>query len=297
MTYRFFTLFIALVMTLSLSAKDETEKNVHGIHTITIADTDDVTLAQALQQSITAARVEAMRTAFHEVISSDVITYDENINGQETSAYWENSLARINAEWISDTREPAISVDYADHKLTFTAEVWGIARRITHNLATLDLHIYNRGPEGAPRRIETLDFDHDDAISVDFSTPATGYLAIYIIDQKSNVVSCILPAADTGEGSQKVVGGRQYSFFEPAKMPMPFTMQTPYALELDQLVVIYSPNPFVKCPDIATASSRIGRCSSETFNRWLSKCRSTDKDMSVETRTITIRNSNPTAAQ
>lgn len=294
MMRRFFTILVAFVMALSISAKNEKEKEVHGVYTITIADTDNLTLAQALQQCVTAAKIEAMRTAFHEVISSDVVTYDESVNGQESSAYWENTLARINAEWLSDTREPAISVDYADHKLTFTAEVWGTARSVTHNRATLDLHICNRGPKDAPCRVETLDFNHDDAISIDFSTPATGYLAIYIIDQKNDEVSCLLPTADNGEGSQKVIGGKRYTFFEPSSMPMPFVMQTPYALELDQLVVIYSPNSFVKCPDMAATSSRIGRCSSEAFNRWLSNCRSTDKDMTVEMRTITIRNSSPT---
>lgn len=289
MTQRIITIFLAITLALSLYAKDEKERDVHGAYTITIADTDDVTLAQALQQCVIAARVEAMRDAFHEAISSDVLTYDENVNGQETSAYWESTLARINADWIADTREPAITVAYDDHKLTFTAEVWGKARRVTHNRAQLDLHVYNQGLQRDSRKVETLEFAHGEIISIDFATPASGYLAVYIIDQKNDEVSCLIPVANTGEGSKKVVGGQKYAFFDHPKV-----MKTPYPLELDQLVVIYSPNPFVKCPDVVAASSPISRCSADAFNRWLAASRTTDKDMTVETRTITIRNSNPT---
>jgi hypothetical protein len=65
-------------------------------------------------------------------------------------------------------------------------------------------------------------------------------------------------------------------------------MKTKRRLEDNQLVIIYSPNPFTKCNDITGDKLHPNSLSTHDFQKWLLKCQREDRDMVVNKKWIKI---------
>ena len=107
-------------------------EEVNGKYTYTIGDNDHITLREAKHKCIELAKAEAIKKVFGEIVTSDVIDSNAETNGEATSSFfWENTVAMAKGDWLMNTKEPEIEVEYDDGKLTFKAEVWGKVREIT----------------------------------------------------------------------------------------------------------------------------------------------------------------------
>jgi hypothetical protein len=125
-------LVVALIAFPSMVCAQRTEE-VNGKYTYTIGDNDHITLREAKHKCIELAKAEAIKKVFGEIVTSDVIDSNAETNGEATSSFfWENTVAMAKGDWIMDTQEPKIEVEYDDGKLTFKAEVWGRCARLFH---------------------------------------------------------------------------------------------------------------------------------------------------------------------
>ena len=284
-------LFLSLCIMIPFVAVAQRTVTVNGTYTYIVGDNDDISLREAKVKCIELAKAEAIKAEFGEMITSDVIDTNLETNGEATSSFfWENTVAMAKGDWLGDTKSPELDIEYKDGKLVFKAEVWGKVREIVQ--AKTDLK-WNIMKEILGQISETTSFVSGERIFVRFRSPSDGYVAVYLI-VGDDETSCLLPYRKDPSGMFKVRNGKEYIFFDKDEDPRAsfYKLSTLHEKEANQLVVIYSPNPFAKCTDITGDARHPNSLSTHDFQKWLLKCQRADRDMVVAKKWVTIRKNN-----
>lgn len=281
----FILVLLSLSSTITLAQK---VVDVHGSYFYEISDNDNITLREAKLKCLELAKADAIKAEFGELITSDVIDTNAETNGETTTSFfWENTVAMAKGDWLGDTKEPQINIEYKDNKLIFTAEVWGRAREILQSKADLKWKILK---EEDGTKVETNRFRDGERVFLSFRSPADGYLAVYLI-QADDDTSCLLPYRSDATGRFQIKRGTNYILFDRETDPTAsyYKLSTQRAMEDNQLVIIYSPNPFTKCNDVSNDPKRPNSLNTHDFQKWLLKCQRADSDMIVNKKWLKIR--------
>jgi len=283
---------IICMLLLPLDVKAQKPVALSGSNTYTVTDEMDISLSEAKRRSIELAKAAAIRRKFGEIVTSDVIETNVEANGQTTnSQYWENTVAMAKGEWLNDTKPPLVDIVYVNGKLLITAEVHGLAREIIQ--AKTDLKWEIQKDDGTQRKT-TSQFTNGERFYINFRSPADGYVAVYLMVGDDETV-CLLPYPKDTDGRHPIKGNRDYVFFDKDTDPSAphYTLTTKRQQEINQIVIIYSPNSFMKCNDITGDAKHPNSLSTHDFQKWLLKCQRVDKDMVVDKKWINIKqNSN-----
>ena len=292
-------LWLALFLSASIASLAQKTVDVHGKATYVVGEHDNITLGEAKLRCIEWAKTDAIEQAFGKRISSNIV--DTNISSTgtegtvESSYFWMSTEAMSLADWLGDTRDPEISVEYVRGELFFTAEVWGKAREIVQAKADLKWKILK---EVGEKRIETDAFATGERMYIDFRAPADGYIAAYLIQSNSSEATCLLPYRTDTSGRFAVKGGTTYTHFDKLARPAaPYhiNLTTDQPFEMDGIVIVYSPNAFTKAGDQAGEGRQLNTLDARAFRNWLKKTQLADREMVVETRWVKI--TNPDAEQ
>lgn len=273
---------LAFCLVFAFTANAQVKMNVYGIATMYVSDEDNITISEAKVECIRRARCEAIKEAFGELITSSTNMVDAELNGETLSQFVEETNLMSKAEWLEDTREPKVSYSPTDgNRIVFTAEVWGKAREIKQSKIEFDWKILCGGTSN---KYEGNTFGNKERIYITFKTPAAGYVAVYLLDSTKKTASCLLPYKNNQTGRHKVASNKQYVFFDPDSdsKAVGYNLTTSAPLELDQVVFIFSPNPFTKCIDITGDRRHPNSLSIEDFEKWLNRIKSADSDMVVD---------------
>ena len=284
-------LLFCLCYLLPLGAGTQKVMEVHGTYTYAVGENDNITLREAKRKCVELAKAEAIKAAFGELITSDVIDSNTETKGESSTSYfWENTVAMAKGEWLEDTQPTHIKIAYAQDRLLFTAEVWGKAREITQTQTDLQWSVLR---EDNGQKKETAEFTAGERVFVKFRSPADGYVAIYLITGDDET-ACLLPYKKNVTGRNPIRHNREYLFFDKQEDPEAtyYKLSTQHETEENQLVVIYSPNPFTKCNDITGDKLHPNSLSTHDFQKWLLKCQRADKDMVVNKKWIKIKKNN-----
>lgn len=278
-------LLLGPVFSLSVSAQ-KTAK-VHGKYQYVVTDNDNITLKEAKIKCIDLAKAEAIKDEFGVMVASDFINTERADNNDSSSFYVMDTSSSLKGEWLGDERQPEITIETYDDNIIFTAEVWGTAREIvrTHTDLKWDIKKDFNG-----KRISTNQFDTGERFYLDFTSPIDGYVAVYLITGDDDT-ACLLPYRKDTSGRVPVKGGKNYTFFDKATDPSAthYKLSTKQIQEMNQLVVIFSPNPFTKFVASSEDSSKISHVSQKDLAQWLLKSQRADKDMVVNRKWITIK--------
>ena len=262
-------------------------EEVSGKYIYAVSDNDDITLKQAKRKCLVLAKAAAIKEVFGELVTSDVIETNVETNGESMDSYfYENTEARARGEWLEDTEKPLLDIKYEDGKLIFTAEVKGMVREIVQSKIDLKWEILK---DGIDERKVATDFESGERAYVKFRSPADGYVAIYLI-VGDDETSCLLPYAKDTDGRFDVKAGRDYLFFDKESDPLAprIKLTTKRRVEDNQLVIIYSPNPFTKCSYVSGDKKRLDWVNTHDFQKWLLNCQREDRDMVVNKKWIKI---------
>lgn len=280
--FAFMTLF-------SVMAFGQREASVHGKSVYVVSDNDHITLRDAKRKCIEKAMAEAVKEEFGELVISDVVDSNVETNGAATSSYfWENTAAMAKGEWLGETRDPKIDVEYKNGNLVFSAEVWGMAREISQAKVDLDWNILT---DFNGQKAVASTFENRESMYLRFRAPADGFLAVYLTVGDGETF-CLLPYPKDADGRFFIKGGQDYMLFDKEINPMAkqYRLTTSHPQEINQLVVIFSPNPFTKCNDSTGDSKHPGSVSTREFQKWLLKCQRVDHDMVVDKKWVKIHN-------
>lgn len=283
------TIAILLFMAGCASINAQKLEKVQGKYTYDIGENEEIILSKVKQECILRAQEEAIREKFPEIISSNTTMVDANVNGKAIEIYEEKTSSDLRAEWIRDICPPKISFIYADDHLALTAEVWGEAREIFRSKIDLEWKIFCGGTTDELKKNDN--FKNKERFYVKFRSPADGYIAIYLVNSEKKVAQCLLPYRNNAQGSHEIKAGKQYTFFDERNDPnaVPYQLETTDQYERDNVVLLYSPNKFIKCNDNFEYQLP-NILSKDVFENWLSQLR-IDKDLVVDrSRWITIIN-------
>lgn len=263
--------------------KSKRDVKVHGTARYDMGENEAITQAEAKRRCIELAKANAIREEFGELVTCDVITtYRDN-----DSHYYENTIAKARGKWLEDTKEPVVKRSVIDGLFRFEAEVWGIAREIVQAQTQLKWRVFRRNEP------ETEAFQDGERFFAAFSTPAKGYVAIYLSTgvEGDDRTYCLLPYPKDQDGQHEVMANREYIFFDKEKDPQAlyYRLETEHEMENNQFVIIYSPNPFTKCIDNAGDKKTPRWLSTKDFQKWLLGLQHEDEDMIVNTKWVTIR--------
>lgn len=288
MKFKLLSVFILMCANLQPSAFAQKTVAVHGVYNYEVSTNDNVTFKEAKLKCIELAKAEAIKGEFGELITSDVIDTNVETNGEATSTFfWENTVAMAKGVWLGETKPTEFNVEYTDNKLIFKAEVWGTAREIIQAKADLKWKIMK---EVDGKMQESNRFINGERVFLNFRSPADGYLAIYLITGDDET-ACLLPYKKDPTGRFRIKRGTVYTFFNREVDPetVQYRLKTNHPLEDNQLVIIFSPNPFTKCNDITGDARHPNSLSTHDFQKWLLSCQRADSDMVVDKRWLKIR--------
>jgi len=281
-------LFFLLLLPVAVGAQREAK--VHGTSVYMVHDNDHITLHDAKMKCIEKAKADAVKAEFGENVYTDVVDMNVESDGSTVNSYyWENTAASAKGEWLGDEKEPQINVEYKDGNLIFSAEVWGIAREIVQSKIDLDMNIM-KDVNGKKKTVTS--YENGEQLFMQFRAPADGYLAVYLTVGNGKTF-CLLPYPKDTDGRFPIKNGKDYDLFDretDAYAPR-YNLTTKHAKEVNQLVVIYSPNAFTKCNDKSIDNKRPNFINTSDFEKWLMNCQRNDSEMVVNKKYIVIHNS------
>lgn len=210
----------------------------------------NVSLESARATAIEQARIQALADEFGTLIEQTTLTRQQNKNGKSTIDMLALGESTVKGEWLKDAKEPQTEVSYEDNFLMVKAHVWGLAREMVSVPIDIDVKVLKNGTLG---RFEDDWFRDGDDVYLSFQSPASGYLAVYLMDDKGDAY-CFLPYAADPDGMFVVKANKPYVLFssnhaEPSEACDEYVLTCAKEMERDLLYVIFSPNPFVKAHD------------------------------------------------
>lgn len=272
---------------MSFGSSAQRTVKVTGKSQYIVTDNDNITLKEAKIRSIDHAKTEAMRNEFGTMVASDFLNFESSNNDELSSSYIMDTSSSVRGEWLGDDQEPVITIETSGDNIIFTAEVWGTAREIIRANTELKWDI-KKDVNG--KRVGSDTFDSGERFFLDFKSPMDGYVAIYLITGDDET-ACLLPYRRDTSGRFSVKGGKEYTFFDKAIDPTAtyYKLSTDQIQEMNQLVVVFSPNPFTKDVEVSSDSRKPNHIGQKDFAKWLLKNQRADKDMVVNRKWVTIK--------
>lgn len=288
------TLLLLITPTAATARGGEDKRvKVQATETMHISEHDDFTLSEALRHCVELAKAKAIGDEFGTIIGSTEIIYDEDVDGMSKSTYRRNVLSRVRGLWIKDTHEPEISVTYEGGVLNFTATVSGEAEELVQRpVEGLKCEVCNGGDDYKNFHWKTSEDFHDgDIMGLKFKTVnESGYMAVYLLDWKTDRVQVILPA--DGSPCEQVQKGETRTW-----KPLPargkngkrgvIALTTDKPLDNSNLFVLFSPSRINSCTAMQQDQGELPHCSSQAFHDWLAH--EMQKDEQLTLKDISLR--------
>ena len=175
--------------------------------------------------------------------------------------------------------------------LIVTCKVKGKAREIISAGIDFQARILRNGTDD---KFESDQFRSGDDLYLSFTSPLSGYLAVYLVDADGQAF-CLLPYRNQSDGIYPVKANQRYLFFntkEASQNERPYVdeyvMTCNRSSEHNQIYVIFSPNQFTKAVDNQSNADLPRELKFEDFQKWLIKNRKMDKGINLDKKLITI---------
>ena len=273
-----------------------TVSNAQKVQKVTASYTyyapENVTLEEAKRTALDRAKIQAIADAFGTLVTQSNSTVISNQNGKSDSRFLSLGGSEVKGEWIETTKDPVYNIRYEGNMLVVSVEVSGRIREITSAGIDFTAKILRNGTED---RFESEEFRNGDDLYLSFVSPVDGYLAVYLVDAEQRAY-CLLPYRNQSDGIYKVFANRRYLFFniteaDPQERQYvdEYTMTCGKSSEQNQIYIVFSPQPFAKAADNATAEMLPRELTFGDFQRWLANIKN-KVNVTYITRIIKILN-------
>ncbi len=243
----------------------------------------EVPLNRAKQIAIDKARNEAIANEFGQVVSQSTTTTIHTSNSKSQVQSDSYASTESKAIWLSDTKEPEVSIAYENDVMVITASVCGKARELKTAEVELKMQVLNNG-------FEADQFRSGDKVSILFKSPASGYVAIFFRDDNAGVISCMMPYENEDGTAREVKSNKEYTYLSTADPIYPYQeatiLVTEKAVEFDTFILVFSKKAFsMPATDMGKF---VPELSIEGFQKWLRKNRINDETMQTIEKSIQI---------
>lgn len=281
---------IFVLLTFSAVAFSQRKEKVTA--TYTYYAPENVTLEEAKRITLDHAKINAIANAFGTLVTQSNSTLMTNENGKTDSRFFSLGGSEVKGEWIETTKEPIYIIRYEEGMLVVSVEVKGVIREIVSSCIDFTAKILRNGTE---EKFESDEFRSGDDMYLYFKSPVDGYLAVYLLDETTQDVYCLLPYIASGEGAYRIEHDKPYILFSAKDEPTnpnivdEYTMTCSREKEYNDIYVIFSPNAFTKANSKETADEVMPRqLSYEEFQTWLAKLKYKDNHINTINKQLTI---------
>ena len=175
--------------------------------------------------------------------------------------------------------------------LVVSVKVKGKAREIVSAGIDFQAKVLRNGTED---KYESDQFRSGDDLYLSFTSPVSGYLAVYLVDAE-NQAYCLLPYRNQTDGIYPVKANQRYLFFSIKEASLQerhyvdeYVMTCERESEQNQIYIIFSPNQFTKARDKNSSDLLPRDIPFAEFQKWLIKNRKMDKGINLDKKLITI---------
>lgn len=254
---------------------------------------ENVTLEEAKRTALERAKLTAIADAFGTLVTQSNSTLVTNQNGQTDSRFFSLGGSEVKGEWIETIKDPIYNIRYEGEMLVVSVEVVGRIREIVNAGIDVTVKILRNGTE---EKFESSEFRSGDDMYIFFKSPVDGYLTVYLLDETTQEVYCLLPYKASGEGAYRIEHDRPYILFSAKNEPTnpsivdEYTMTCNRDTEFNDIYIIFSPNAFAKANSNETDEEVLPRqLVYEEFQKWLVKLRKKDNETTINYKTIKIQ--------
>lgn len=265
-------------------------EKVHGEYTYHVPD--NVSLEEGKRTAIERAKIQALADAFGALVSQNNSTIVKNENGKSSVNFLSIGGSDVKGEWIETIGEPKLDIFYESNMLTIKVSIDGKAREIKNASIDIEAKLLRNGTE---EKYESDEFRNGDDLYLYFKSPINGYLAVYLLDENTQQVFCLLPYKSSGEPAYKIIHDKPYVFFscqkaeeKPSEVDE-YTMTCEHPIEQNTIYIVFSPNMFAKA---FAEDENIGlprQLPLKEFQKWLGKCKVKDTNLKETIKLLTIK--------
>ena len=283
-----------LISVLSVvAAVSYTQKVQKVTATYTYHAPENVTLEDAKRTALDRAKIQAIADEFGTIVSQSNSTVISNQNGSSDSRFFSLGGSEVKGEWIETIKKPVYNIKYEGDMLIVSVEVSGRIREIVSAGIDFTAKILRNGTE---EKFESSEFRNGDDMYLYFKSPVDGYLTVYLLDETTQEVYCLLPYKASGERAYPIEHDKPYILFSAKhetgnpNIVDEYTMTCSRDVELNDIYIIFSPNPFTKANANDAVEETLPRLLTyEGFQKWLVRLRKKENNLSINNKQIKIK--------
>lgn len=282
--------FILLMLMNLLSLSAQKIEKVHGEYTYHVPE--NVSLEEGKRTALEHAKVQALADAFGTLVSQNNSTIVKNENGKSSVDFLSIGGSDVKGEWIETIGEPKFDIFYESNMLTIKVTIDGKAREIKNAGIDIEAKLLRNGTE---EKFESNEFKNGDDLYLYFKSPVNGYLSVYLLDENTQQVFCLLPYKSSGEPTYKIVHDKTYIFFSCQKAEGnpnevdEYTMTCEHTVEQNTIYIVFSPNMFAKAFAEDEDVGLPRQLPLKEFQRWLGKCKGKDTSLRYTIKQLAIK--------
>jgi len=259
------------------------------------SDNPNETPEQAEYKAIERAKEKALEDKFGVDVSSISSSFILNQTNGETvhsaTNFFSLGGSSVRGEWLETTKQK-VEKEYKNGFWCVKVHIEGKVRGKSKSQIEIHASLVNNSHDRTSR---DMFYDGDD-IFLHFSSPVSGYLCVYLIDEEKNAF-CLLPYKNNTTGHQVIKANEEYLFFsqQTDSDADEYTLNTSREVEHNAVYIVFSPNSIIKANDSRGDKNWRNEQLPRTlpyanFLKWLSRNQTKDPDMVVKTELILIRN-------
>lgn len=288
MVFRLWLIVAGLSLSITLSAQKTKRVDAEFLYHAP----ENVSLEEGKRIALERAKLQAIADAFGTVVSQNNFTTVANRNGKSDVDFFSLGGSEVKGEWIETIGEPEYFISYEQNMLVIKVKVSGRIREIIGAQIDVIAKILCNGTEP---RFERSDFRNGDDLYLYFQSPVDGYLNVYLLDETSQTVFCLLPYRRSDAAFVSVKHDTPYVFFSQEKAARnasvvdEYVMTCDRAMEQNTIYVLFSPNQFMKANSRGETGTVPRQLSYKEFHKWLTEVRKRDSGMQVVSQHIMIK--------
>lgn len=266
--------------------------------------------AQARQEAITRAQLDAIRTRFGSSLTETNFTFMQESSDGSRDDFYAIGESDVKGEWVETLGDTVWNITPGAHETIYEVTLRGRIREIPTGRADIDSRILFNGTDRDRDRLRNFTFHVGDYIYVYFTSPVDGYLAAYLgDDDEAMTMQCLLPYDGMADGAFPIEAGKEYILFsrdDATPEARPFTrrikMNARKDVDINQIYIIFSPNKFTKAADVQDRSRTVTdrrtgeqlsllprQATFAAFQKWLARNRRHDPQMQVIKTVVSVR--------
>lgn len=285
-----FILFIILAFSFLVGYSQRAAK-VSAAYTYYAPET--MSVEEAKRVALDRAKIQAIADEFGTIVSQSTSTVITNKNGESDTQFFALGGSDVKGEWIETIGKPEYQLKFENHFLIVECSVKGKAREIVSAKIEFEAKTLRNGTE---LRFGDVNFRDGDDLYLYFQSPINGYLAVYLLDELSQTVYCILPYKAQTFSAYPVLANKEYVMFsrkEADKSERPivdeYTLSCENNKEFNTLYTLFSPSLIGKRNGFDDSiEDKPDNISFKDFKSWLSKTLSKDSNIQFQEINISI---------